>query len=73
MEFYKTHHCVAVLEPYSVCRGNIANTLLPNAELNRNPDGWQNAKWKNKVKSVLSVTEDKDSLKLMSSMVSVMR
>lgn len=50
MEFYKAHCCVAVLEPYSVCRGNTTNPLLPNAKLNRNPDGWQNAKWKNKVK-----------------------
>lgn len=50
MEFYKAQACVDVLEPYSGCRGNTENTLLPNAKLNRNPDGWQNAKWKSKVK-----------------------
>lgn len=62
-ELYKTHQCVAVLEPYSVCRSNIANILLLNAKLNTNPSGWQNAKWKNKVKRVWVIQRIKTVLK----------
>lgn len=73
MELYKTHQRAAVPGPPSALGGNTANTLLPTAEPNANPAGWQNARWENKVKELRTVTEDKDRLKPTPSVVSPMR